>query len=543
MNIYDLIQQVGIGGTNENTRAGQNILSQQQGLANENVNLATGAMPAALGVASQKSEGELQAQENAIAVRQALGNDPNDPNSLLSILVQDFHDNTRIAREQAAKVAEMKSVGLFDDLPQFLINQVMLPDEINAYNATMGKVTAAQNGIAQMQSLTTAAAQAQQATKQTLTKDSIRQQAEVDTAVLTQKINDLKSQSLGYDLEGIKLANQNNAAYVQYAAMQHDMSLKDAAAARSAAEHQWRMDQKKEGEAEDARFAEIVSLGYKSMELPGMTVEMIKQRAKYGDATAKAEIERMYKQGMSVIATGKTSIGSTPGEAIWNAMEVNGLRGPQNKLSRDYLEDVTRKVVKGMNITKMTPQVKQEIQAGVNDYLYGPVDPKTGKRNERKGELYRMASDVERDGSIYKAPALNALVDMPSIKTNPLYESVIAPAAASGIAKSDPETLIKLALGAEASGKINRNQLVLGISDFYKSATVAAWTSSGASKFGLPYRPSYVAGVTSAMPFASKDYIDFTKPESVMAYVSMMDVTKKLSYGTPKTFGTMEWGN
>ena len=62
MNIYDLIQQVGIGGTNENTRAGQNILSQQQGLANENVDLATGAMPAALGVARQKSEGELQAQ-------------------------------------------------------------------------------------------------------------------------------------------------------------------------------------------------------------------------------------------------------------------------------------------------------------------------------------------------------------------------------------------------------------------------------------------------------------------------------------------------
>lgn len=528
MNIYDVIQQVGIGGLGENTRAAQDILGQQKDLATQNAELATGAMPAALGISRQKSEGELQAQDNAIAVRQALGNDPNDPNSLLSILVQDFHDNTLAARQQAAKVAEMKSVGLFDDLPQFLINQVLLPDEINAYNATMGKVTAAQNGIAQMQSLTTAAAQAQQATKQTLTKDSIRQQAEVDTALLTQKINALKSDALGYDLEAIKLANHNNAQYVQYAAMQHDLQLKDAADLRAATEHQWRMDQKKSDEAEDTRFAETVSLGYKSMELPGMTVEMIKQRAKFGDATAKAEIERMYKQGMSVLATGKTSIGATPGEAIWNALETNGLRGPQNKIARDYLEDVTRKVVKGMNITKMTPQVKAEIQAGVNDYLYGPIDPKSGKRNERRGALYQMANDVEKDGSIYKAPALNTLIDMPSVKSNPLFDSVIAPAVAGGVTKSDPETLIKLAMGAEASGKINRNQLVLGISDFYKSASVAAWTSSGASKFNLPYRPSYVAGVASSSPFASKDYIDFSRPESVMSYVTLMEAGRRL---------------
>lgn len=533
--VYEILQSVGFDGLGENTRAGQEIIGKQKSYATENIGLAATAAPAALAVSAQKNQGELAAQEASRKVSMELGNDPNDPNSLLSILVQDFRENTIAARDQAEQIAAKKQVGLMDDLPQFLINQITLPDDINAYNGTLGKVTAAKEGIAAMQSLTTAAAQAQQATKQTLTKDSIRQQAEVEAAQISQKINALKIDALGYDLEGIKLANHNDAQFVQYAMQKHSMELQDAAAMRAAEEHKWKLAQKKDAEKELDRYAQVVSAGAAAYELPAMGAEEIKARVKYGTSAEKSRLEKLYLKGMDAAVTGSKAIGSTPGEAIVNTLEIGGLKGNQNKPARDYLEQVTRQVVSGMNLTAAdykNPETKTKIAESVNSYLYGPVDLKTGKRNERMGELYKMASDVERAGSIYKAPELNAIINMPSVQTNPLFETVFKPAVQAGVTKSDPTSLYALGVEAVKRGVINDKQLALGLADFYKSVTAATYTSSGASKFNLPYRPSYVTRMENPMGFG--DYqLDWTKESNWLMYHVSSQATKSFMSGMP----------
>ena len=46
-----------------------------------------------------------------------------------------FMEATKASMAQTQHVNELKSVGLFDDPLQFLVNQVLLPDEINKLNA------------------------------------------------------------------------------------------------------------------------------------------------------------------------------------------------------------------------------------------------------------------------------------------------------------------------------------------------------------------------------------------------------------------------
>lgn len=538
--VYDILQEVGISGINQNTRAGQAILGKQQEIAGQNQEIATQAAPSSLAVAAQKNEGELAAQEAGRKVSSSLGNDPNDPNSLLSILVQDFRENTLVAREQAAAIAAKKQVGLFDDLPQFLINQVTLPDDINALKGTASKIKVAQDGIAAMQSLTTSAAQAAHATKQTLTKDSIRAQAEVDAAMLNQKINALKIDSLGYDLEAIKLANTNNAQYVQYAMAEHNMRLQDAAAARAERESQWMMQHKQDQESELDRYAKLVSIGAAKFELPAMNLEEIKARAKNGTPAEKARLEKMYLEGMSSVATGSTAIGSSTGEAIANAIDINGLKGTQNKASRDFLESVTRIVANRSGLTVKdltTPEGKRRLQDGVNDYLYGEVDTKTGKRKQNQGELYKMALDANRDGSIYKAPALDVLSSLPSIQSNPLFETVIKPAVSAGMTKSDPAALYSQAKEAVKRGLINERQMALGLADFYKSVTAATYSSSGASKFLLPYYPSYNAKMANPLGLGGDWHTDWTKESNWLSYHTTAATAESFLKNIPNNLG------
>lgn len=508
----------------------QDILKQQGALVSENAALAQNAIPAMNDISSQKTQGELDAQNAGIAVRNQLGNNPEDPNSLLAILTQDFRENTLAARNQAAKIAEMKQVTLFDDLPQFLINQIMLPDEVNAYNGTMGKVKVAQDGIAAMQNLTTASAQAARATAQTLNKDSVKNQAILDTLQLSQKVNALKHDALGYDLEALKLTNSMNAQTLQWAMNEHSMRMQDANFALSQKEHQLRLKKLKEAEIDDQQYVNFVNAGAGSYELPKVNLDTVKMMMRSPEQ--KAKLDKLFNRGLELASTGSNSIGATPGEAIMGAMEVGGLKGEQNKPARDYLSRIYSDVVSSYPPnTKVTPALKLEIQGKINDVLYGPMDAKTGKRRESMGELYKMATDVERPGSLFKAPDLPALAGVPSIKSNPIYEAVIAPAIAAGLTKSDPATMYAQGLEAVKRGVINDKQLVIGLADFYKATSAVTYAASGAGKFGLPYRPGYMTKLEDPVGFGSIQQ-DWAREENWMMYHTMSKASSQLGRGS-----------
>jgi hypothetical protein len=523
-----LFEAIGMANTSNAARESQ-IAQEKKGLATQNIDIAE-AMSSDMMLANDtKRQGALAAQDAGIAARDQMGNNPTDPESLMAILVQDFRDNTIAARTQQQAIAAKQQVGIFDDPLQFLVNQVTLPDEINAYNATASLAQQAKESIATMQSLTTASAQAQQATARSLTTESVAAQARLDIADSVSKINQAKIQSLSYDSEGIKALESANAQTLSMAVQKASLDMQASQFARSGVEHEARMKalNDKTAQLDDAQLLKTVNAGAALMGQPPIDAQTLKWMTKTAEGKRKFDV--YFEQGMAYATTGSKVPGATPGEAIMNVLEVDGLRGEQNKPMREFMTNVARDAAKEAGITKFDEAGKKALVAAINNKLITATDAK-GKERPEQSLMYKLASDVETPGNILKAPDLPQLVTVPAVQNNILFKSVLAPAAAAGITSSSPKDILAQAYAARDKGLINNNQIAAGMADLYTAASAVTHVSGGAAKFGLPYRPSYVVSVPSAFSInsAAKDYIDFAKPESVLSYMTALEARRRL---------------
>lgn len=507
------------------------IFGEKKAIAEDTIKVSEDAAPSSLAISAQASQGALQAQDNSIAARQAMGNDISDPNSLMAILVQDFRDNTLAAREQYQSIAEKKQVGLFDDPLQFLVNQVLLPDEINAYNATAQKADFAKTKIAELQSLTTATAQAQQATAQKLTASSVKDQLKVDSAAMAVQLNQLKMASLGYDEAAIKATRQANTEMMQVEMHKLSMYYQAQNESRAAGQYNWLMNERKDQATADANEEAIINAGAAQLGLPSLTMEQIAKTTKFGSPQEKMAISAMRSQGLK-LAQAKTlspdaptpTIGDSPGEAWLISELTGGLRDATHAQAKKFLDEISKDAAqRTIGSTKKGVDRLKEISETMDEILYGPADPKTGKRNIRQGRMWRLASDVETEGNILKAMPLDQLVKLPSIQANPLFKSVFEPAVAAGVTLSDPKTVMSLLDAAQQKEGFSDNMWAMSMAQFYSAATAANYAYKGLSKLGLPYHPSYVASVPSSSPYARTEQRDMAKPESMLSYKIMRD--------------------
>lgn len=520
IDINQLFTQV-MEGLGTNTKAKTDIIQQKQDLADQNAGIYEAAMSDILSASQQKLQGDLEAQDRGIATRQALGNDITDPSSVMGIMVQDFREQSMAARAQRDKVASLSSVGFFDSPLEFLMNQVLLPDEQNKLTAIEGKAEAAAKTIQNMQALTTQSAQAARATAKNLTAETVAAAGRTQVAEMTMKLNQLKMESLGYDAEAIQALEASNERLLSLGVQQASYNMQVAAAARAAASHEAQMARLKDEDRESENYIKIVNAGAASMEKKPIDLATAKMMLK--SPQTKAQLDKLFLQGMHVMSTGNSAAGATPGEAIMAALETDGLKGQANMPARQFLKDTATEAVaayeaKNGKVTKWTPEVKSAIASLTDDLLYGPKNPKTGERMEKQGKLYRQAADAE--AGIYKAPDLPQLAQIRAIQSNPLYETVIKPAVEAGLTSSSPADLYKQALEAKNRGLITDNQLASGLASLYEASTAYTYASKGLGKFAIPYRPSYVAGVPSVFSPdpSNKDYINWASGDSVMAY-------------------------
>jgi hypothetical protein len=109
--------------------------------------------------AKTKGLAELEALNRTQAIGKALGLNPDLAADMQVQLATRRTEALKQTLAQQDKVSGMQSVGLFDDPLQFLVNQVMIPDEINKLNASKAIVDMASQQIDQIATDTTAAAQ------------------------------------------------------------------------------------------------------------------------------------------------------------------------------------------------------------------------------------------------------------------------------------------------------------------------------------------------------------------------------------------------
>lgn len=102
-------------------------------------------------------------------------------------LASQIAEASRAALEQGKVVQEMKQVGLFDDPLQFMVNQVLLPDEQNKLNAHLGVVENNRMQLAAINQATQQSAVTSNAIATKITQATLDDQYDAATAALANK--------------------------------------------------------------------------------------------------------------------------------------------------------------------------------------------------------------------------------------------------------------------------------------------------------------------------------------------------------------------
>lgn len=541
--IEDLLQAVS-DATSSNASLISGKQQEKAGIATGTANELEALIPTQIALKKQISTAAMNAQNAGIAARDQLENNPNDPDSLMAMLTHDFVENTKLARQQREQVTAKKQVGLFDNPLEFLWNQITLPDEINAMKATQSKADMAKQGIAEMQAMTTASAQAQMATQKTITEQGIAQQSAIQAQELQAQVSKIRMDALGSDIEGIKTLDSANASIVKsrLELLSAQNQIQHITLAKNADEREQKRfniantnyQQDEYAQEQEARLA---SIGAAQAGLKDLTYEELKYQIKNKSISPArlAELRRrgeVYLEQQRAGLTPSPALAETPGRAIISASITGGLDTPQYKVTKDFLESVQNDAAREYLAThpnaKDTPETRRAIASIIDDKLNGPRG-KDGKVQKERGLLYRQAENVETEGNLYRAPDLPDLIDLPAIKNSVLYEKVLVPAVAAGVKSSDVQTVLAQAYSARARGEITTEQIAMGMSQLYSSATAAKYVSS-MSKFAMPYYSSYNAKVPSAYSWMgdSTDIINFANTDSVLDYLVMMERKQRL---------------
>ena len=482
----------------------------------------------------QVSRAAMAAQDAGIAARDQLENNPNDPNSLMAMLTNDFVTYTKAAREQRDGIIAKKQVGLLDNPLEFLWNTITLPDEINAMRATQAKADNAVQGIERMQQMTTAAAAAQAATKKTITEQVIAAQTKVDIADGQAAIAKINREALGSDIEGIKALQNADAKKAEYliaanSASNQAVHLQLSKNADAREQDRWSMIKREKEQDETAQdvLAKKASIGAGLGGQSNLTYEEIKfQRKTKSMSDAKfSELVRRGEQWIEAQARGlpaPTAVAATPGEAILSLRFTDGLNGPQYAPVKDALNkylDEAMEVAKTKGL-KTADQARNFLSSYVNDKIQG-VGP-DGKPNPKMGDFYKLSINRDAPNNYLKAPELPDLASIPGVQSQKaFYESVITPAVATNNKDSSVKNVLALGLEARRRGEITTEQLAAGMEALYTSANNALYSTS-LSKLNFPYQSKYLVELNNPVGFG-KDRRNWADKGQVLDFLNMID--------------------
>lgn len=257
----------------------------------------------------------LEAQSRNQSIAKSLGISPDATADLQNQLATMFMEATKASMAQTQHVNELKSVGLFDDPLQFLVNQVLLPDEINKLNAhqstaadALGKIQGINQAV-QQTSVTSNLIQSH-ITDATLDDQLAAAQAELDNkrSGLRYK-NNMDAAHLIKEIAAMDAAKFSLYSHLyQYeASADAELARKEARAAASALESVAQQKYNDEKKALAHRLAlineaEIWKYGQAKTSEEDLRVKPNVDKQFYAYAARMADLGANLKHGMPVVA-------------------------------------------------------------------------------------------------------------------------------------------------------------------------------------------------------------------------------------------------
>lgn len=466
-----------------------------------------------------KQNAELATQQARVKGANALGTNLKEQSEVLTSLA-DTIGKEYIARSQAkAAIDEKRSVSLFTDPLQWIMNQFTINDDIEAYNSHNENLASAKQQMADLNALTQSTNKTQNELSEPITAASIKASSDNLLATAQIKANEEKLKGLVYNSEGIKAALNADkemmaTAFSVFGAQKQEQNINIALAhlELQRQEFDWRKIEKEKGEAADAYLIDKINkgaamrLGDSYVPIPPGSVKaaQIVSLIKSNSPAGKQFLEDFQIGDQSDLA-GTKIIAPSPARAIdvLNSMPVK--LSPAQAPVKGVLDQTLQAVQAQIQAGKLDPKNKEGIQSFMNKTAQELLDSQA-----------KLVKPGDSD-NVYQIPALRTVIaSSPTLQNLPLVQKVIGPAVATGADLNDPNQVFALTAKALTDKKITYPE-ALELTTLYQTAQNVNLEARQLPSLGLRPKFSYNVKVQTnpIARFGDTEVVDVTKPDLV----------------------------
>lgn len=485
---------------------------------------------------TQKAQGLLDAQDAAQRVATSYGGNPNDVSFIMTQLGAQWQQ-TEAARLDAEKVVQQKqSVSFLDDPLTWLSNKLTVNTDINNYNnlnQQSDDLFAQMKGINDLNT-STAESMRSIATTQTAgtvaaTSDLAAQQTAIDSAKAqlqsslynaagVKAVTDLSQDSVDNVVKGAQTA----IAAGHLAVAQQQASIMQAELNQKTALYAQEVKDKQQADASDAQMLQYTNVGRSAMGLPALADSTkLLTFIKMGGPEAEAIKQQMTSGAMSSAIGGKPVIAATAGTSARLLANSGSPLATSNPAMKPVIDLLSNSYTEAKN-----PQTQAAL--GINNKDLNSVD--SGISSLVNNQVVQMAGNIKTGdaSNIFQAPPLTALASMASVKSNPLYTSVLEPQVKAGMTETDPNKLLMLTSAAVEAGQISVQDAANGMSALFRSAIALNTETKDYMRVGITPQTSYNTTLQATGTFGGSSRIDMTNAAQVTtALMKQLAITRQ----------------
>jgi len=495
----------------------QDISTRQADLANENADLLTQIGSNAFIIEATKQNAELRVQDAKIKAANNLGTNYQKQGEVLSSLSETIASEY-LEKDSALKaIKEKQSVSFFDDPLAFIVNRFTINDDIRRHNAASDRLSAAEDQMQKLNTLTQSTAQTQAMLAEGITQASIKASTDNIALQAQAQANLQKIQGDVYNADGIKAALNANREKLQTvfsvfgaekAEQQAEMALKQLEWQRE--KFAWEKEERVKGKQTDEYWLGQINKGITiatggTGELlqpgsvkAGQVLSLLKSNNPLGK-----EFQDYYMIAEQTGAAGIRMLAPTPAKAIelLNSNIPVKLSPAQDSV-RKLLDEAVTKVASNPNIDLKN------------------VDARTKALNSQVEALVAGQSTKIVPGdkdNIFNIPSVQQLVsESPTLQKLPVVQKVIVPLLSTGADLSDPNKVFQATMVAMKEGKITYPQ-ALEITTLYQTGVATNLASRQLTSLGIKPKYSYNVAVATdeGAMFGGTEVLDLTKPDVV----------------------------
>lgn len=475
-------------------QAQSDLLTQSQGLANQQAGLISEAGNLTAQADLIKQQGELETQKARVTAANALGTNVGDVSDIITQIGASMRDTAIKLVNKQGEVADIEAKSDIFNNPIGWFNDLINGDAARSERDALAAQFDTQQKVAQgLNATTQQTAQTQNAITETLSAASIQATADATKKLADAKALESKIQGNAYGANAIQVmrevgAQDFNRQMQVYNQVTEDARWQEGMALRKeqfAATREARL----RGKADDQYYVEAanqINTYNKSVGLPEVSANQVKATLNQSGKIGELMRDRQAQGFQQMESGGARLFGDTPSETVTRIQRDNPKFPDSFAPAQTVLQD---------SITLASQQIQKESM----DPIKG-ADLKKDKAAQAriydqtvKAYATQAQSNIKSGkGNPYEVvPIATVTGENPALAQSKFGQLVLNTLTATGQPHPTPDLLIATAASSLEKGEITFNEARDGITQFFDQAVAIKNSTGGFLQLGVPLQEGY----------------------------------------------------